>query len=292
MGRSTVHYADNQTSYDLPKAISAYESAIASTLEYPVFFYELDKLYERAGTSLEKRHDLMVKNHDHLKIRKDALLQEIKVLILSGEYDKAGDYLLLNFFPRQEGVDDLHDIYVDAMLLKGLKSMETKDYSSALAAFKNADSYPENHQIGRDDTYQRNAQIWYYQAMALEASGSKKEARQLHEKVLGQKTTDPHYQYYVALVMEKSGKKPEALQLLDGIAAAGQNLLSTGTDVDFFSKFGEGRSVEAMQADGNYLLGLASLGHGRNEEALNYFKAAVALNPNHVWAQEFEKRGI
>jgi tetratricopeptide (TPR) repeat protein len=72
----------NQTSNDLPKAISAYESAIASTLKYPVFFYELDKLYERAGTSLDKRYNLMVKNHDHLKIRKDALLQEIKVLIL------------------------------------------------------------------------------------------------------------------------------------------------------------------------------------------------------------------
>lgn len=186
-------------------------------------------------------------------------------------------------------MDDLHDIYVDAMLLKGLKSMEMKDFSSALAAFKNADSYPENHQIGHDDTYQRNAQIWYYQAMALEASGSKKEARLLNEKILGSKITDPHYQYFVAMVMEKSGKKPEALQLLDSIGTAGQNLLASGSDVDFFSKFGEGRSAKAVHADGNYLLGLASLGIGSISEANQYFNDAIALNPNQVWAREYGK---
>ncbi|MFC2123166.1 DUF5107 domain-containing protein [Bacteroidota bacterium] len=284
-----IGWGFNQTYNDVNKAIAAYEAAIENDNTDPIYYYELDKLYEQNGTQLAKRYDLLTGNHKYLSKRKDALLQEIKVLILHGDLDKAMDYLTDNFFPRQEGVDQLHDIYVDTWLLKGIDAMNEKDYASALKSFQNADSYPENHQIGRDDDYERNAQIFYYQGLAIEKDGGKKEASVIFEKAVEVKTISPEYAYYSAIALEKLGKKTESEQKLDELLKTGEKLSSGEIDVDFFSKFGEGQSENFLKADGNYLMGLAYLGRGKTASAKKYLAEAKSLNPNHLWAREILK---
>ena len=276
----------NQTYMDIPKAIAAYETAIDNDPTQSRYFYELDRLYEINGAQVEKRYNLLVKNHDNLATRKDALLQEIKVLVLSGEYDTSIDYLLNNFFPRQEGVDNLHDIYVDAFLLKGLKSLRDGDYDSALSSFKNADTYPENHQIGRNDNYGRNAQIYYLQATALKSKGNRKEASKMYEKVVQVKTSNPEYLFYIGQAKEDLGNKMEAEEIFDDLIKRGEKLTNGETDVDFFSKFGEGASSKIMQSDGNFLIGLGYIGKKNIDEAIKFLTLAETLNPNHLWARE------
>jgi len=284
-----IGWGYNQTYQDIDKAISAYEAAIEHDKTQPIYYFELDRLYEEKGIDLKTRYDLLVNNHENLQRRKDALLQEIKVLILSGELDKSMDYMLNNFFPRQEGVDELHDIYVDTWLLKGLKSLDKKDFDGATTSFNRADEYPENHQIGRDDDYERNAQIYYYQALAMEKNGKKKESTVLYNKAAVVKTQSPEYRYYTALSMQKLKKKDESIKILDRLMETGKEMSAGEMDVDFFSKFGEGQSEKHVRADGNYLMGLASLGKSRKSDAKKYFIEAKSLNPNHLWASEMLK---
>jgi tetratricopeptide (TPR) repeat protein len=254
-----------------------------------IYYYELDKLYELNGTPPQKRYEVLVGNHEHLIKRSNALIREIKVLLLANEYDKALGYLQDNYFPRQEDIDDIHEIYVDACLLKGMAAMRQKAYSEAIDDFIKADHYPENHLIGRDENYERNAQIFYYQALAMENNGMADKAQTSFRSAAIVQIRNPEYKYYKALALIKIGKKKEANNLLDELNQSGKERIEGKTDVDFFSKFGEGESGQFIKADGYYLRALASLGKNEVTSARKYLGEAKKLNPNHLWAGEILK---
>ena len=280
-------WGHDQTYHDIEKAITAYEAAIKHNNTDPRYYYELDKLYEKNGTPVSKRYALLTTNHQYVSQRPDAFLQEIKVMLLHGENKKAIDYLTGNFFPRQEGVDNLHDIYVDACMAQGIAELDAGDYQAALAFFKMADLYPDNHQLARNTAYQRNAQIHYYQARATEKLNNKKEATGLLKQVTEMEVHAPRYQYYKALALQKTGKKANVLA--SEIEAEGKQLMSDSEDIDFFSKFGEGQSAQNRKAEGYYLLALAEILKNNNDQAKDYLQRANQLNPNDLWVILFLK---
>ncbi len=266
---------------DPQRAIRAYETAIQHQRQDPRYYLELDKLYEKQGADLEKRYALLTGNHEYVARRPDALLQEIKVLTLYGKSEQAIDYLVNHFFPRQEGVDNLHDIYVDACLAQGLTELEAGRRTKALHYFELADEYPANHQIARNPAYQRNAQIKYLQALAKD----KKAATALFREVAEMEVRDPRYQYYQALALQQLGRETEVNALARSIRTAADDLLQVEANVDFFSKFGEGQSEQARQADGYYLQALSLLLTGEEAAAAKDLKKAALLDPSHLWAR-------
>ena len=133
---------------DLDKAIAAYEQAIKIDKSYPRFFDELDRLYERKGTEIEKRDQLLKQNHTTLKEHSSALLREALVANANMDYDRSSAILTQHYFNRQEGRSGLHDIYVDACLLNAKELMGKEKWDQALAALEAADLYPENQSIG------------------------------------------------------------------------------------------------------------------------------------------------
>jgi tetratricopeptide (TPR) repeat protein len=275
----------NQARNDLNKAIAAYESAIQYDKSEPRFYYELDKLYEKNGSNIEKRYKLLTGNHQFVSQRPDAFLREVHVLLLYGENKKAIQYLVDNFFPRQEGVDNLHEIYADACLAQGIRELKTNHYESALEFFKMADKYPENHQIARNINYEKNAQIFYYQALVLELLKKTDETSSIMKKVSDMNIRAPQYKYYQALACQKSGNSKQANLLAKEIETAGNELLSSAGGVDFFSKFGEGRSENARQSEGNYFLGLANILQGNFRDARQCLEKAIQLDPGALWAK-------
>jgi tetratricopeptide (TPR) repeat protein len=275
----------NQAKNDLNKAIAAYEAAIHYDKSEPRFYYELDKLYEKNGSTIEKRYKLLSENHQFVSQRPDAFLREIQVMLLYDENEVAIQYLLNNFFPRQEGVDNLHDIYVDACLAQGIRELNSDRYKKALKYFQMADKYPENHQIARNSKYEKNAQIFYYQAFVYEKFNNEDSTASLLKKVSDLYIREPHYKYYKALVYQKIGNNKQAKILAKEIETKGNELLSSVGEVDFFSKFGEGQSEKARQSEGNYLLGLANLIHGNDTDARKQFETAIQLNPSALWVK-------
>lgn len=282
-------WAYNQANQDPQKAISAYETAIQYDKTEPKFFYELDKLYEENGTEIEKRYQLLTANHEVVSQRTDAFLQEVQVMLLQGDRKKALGYLLTQFFPRQEGVDNIHDIYVDACLTQGLTELYAGNYKQAHESFLMADQYPANHQIARTAGYERDAQILYYQAMAAEKLRNRKEATSLRKKIAALTIRDPKYQFYQALVYQQSGNKDQAAELAKEVEEKGNELLSGTASIDFFSKFGEGQSARVRQSEGNYLLALANFIQGNTSDAKQYLETAHQLNPDDLWVKLFRE---
>jgi tetratricopeptide (TPR) repeat protein len=272
---------------DIPKAIEAYEKALASGQVTPRLFIELDSLYEKGNIVPERRYAALERHHDILTQRVESFTREIRVLVLMGKYDQAIDYLTNNYFHVQEGDDSIHDVYMDAHLLKGLQCIEEEKYEQALQHFQKASEYPENLSVGRPERDPRAPQVAWYIASAYEALGQTDKAQEIYQSVPLERGRfgGSESLFYQGLILTKTDRLDEAGKTFDRLIESGRRRLSDSQETDFFAKFGERETQQMRNASAHYLMGLGYLGKGQMEEAKAEFRQATQLNLNHVWAK-------
>ena len=265
------------------RAISAYEKAIALDSSQAIFFTELDEIYESANVDISRRCSLLSRHHETVKQRYDSYVREIRMLILSGKYDQALNYLTTDFFSRQEGVNDLHDIYVDACLLAGMEQMQKKRANSACKYFAMADQYPENQCISRSENYPRNSQIYYMTAQALRQKGQHKEANKYLSLAANNDTQNSIYTYYKALATKGLDKQANITPWFDALIEKGSGEITDYVE-NFFVSFGPGRTVNQVNAEAYFMIGLGYLGKGDTLQARHNFEKAIIAKKDHLWA--------
>ena len=289
---ATVHrnlgWAYYRTEKNTPKAITSYEKAINCDSKDPRLYAELDVLYEAGGASPEKRLALLEKNHKTVIKRDDSLLREIMLLVQAARYGDAIELLTKRHFHTWEGSGEVHDVYIDAYLLRGRKSFADKEYDKALEDYLTAGEYPENLEVGRPENDRRAPQVSYFIATAYEALGDGKEAKKFYEKAAQQESTSqwPQTQYYQALAFGKLGQNQQAREIFDRLISTGQEKLTEDMEMDFFAKFGERQSREVRMASAHYIIGLGYLGNGQMQKAKAEFEQAIMLNVNLIWAAQ------
>ncbi|MFB3905350.1 MAG: DUF5107 domain-containing protein [Acidobacteriota bacterium] len=272
---------------DVPKAIQSYEQAVARSNQDPRWFLELDLLYELGNVEPAHRLATLEKNHKVLLARKEALTREIMVLLLNGKLDQAIDYLTNNFFHVREGGGEIHDVYVDAHLLKGLQLMNEKKHREALAHFQKASEYPENLSVGRPTNDRRAAEVAYHLGSAYEALGDSETARDFYlqgaeEPVL------PQWQearFYQGLCLKKLGRDAEAQANFERLIETGRRRFAEDGSSDFFAKFGEQETRQARKASAHFIVALGLLGQGQREQARTELEQATRMNQSHLWAR-------
>jgi tetratricopeptide (TPR) repeat protein len=277
-----------RTQHDLRKAIFSYEKAIVCREDDARLFTELDELYERGNTPPEKRLAMLTKNHATVVKRNDSLEREIITLVLAGRYDEAVEFLSTTHFHVREGGGEIHEVYVDAHLLRGLSRLREGQAQEALADFQAAAEYPENLSVGRPKSDGRAAQIAYYTGRAYEALGNSEQAKQCYTTCTGQRGRwqGSDGRFYQGMALKKLGRGAEAQGIFEGLIKTGQERLAGSEAADFFAKFGERETPEARQASAHYLIGLGYLGKGELDSARTELETAATLNVSHVWAKE------
>jgi tetratricopeptide (TPR) repeat protein len=280
-------WAYYRTENNIPKAITCYEKAISCNNKDPRLYVELDRLYEVDNVSLVKRLALLEKNHTTVVKRNDSFLREIMLLVLVGRYDEALDFLANNHFHVREGGGEIHDVYVDGLLLRGLKHFKNKKFNNALSDFHRASEYPENLSVGRPKNDRRAPQVAYYLGTAYEALGDADKAAEFYEKAAGQRVTSrwSEARFYQGLSFSKLGQKDKAEEIFDELIDAAKEKLSQEAAVDVFAKFGRQQTEAARKASAHYALGLGYLGKGMPDKAKAEFEKAVKLNVSHIWAK-------
>jgi tetratricopeptide (TPR) repeat protein len=271
---------------DLTKAIKCMERALFYNKSEPRLFYELDLLYEAGGVSPRKRLDLLEKYQSIIEQRDDSLSREILLLVQLGDYDKAINLLESHHFHVWEGGGRIHELYVDAHLLRGLEYFQKKEFERALQDYQKALEYPENLEVGRPYHDRRAFQIYYFIGTAYEALGKSRQAREFFQSAVQEKQIGSEVSYYQGLAYKKLGRVEDANQMFDELIAYSQQLLKKTKGLDFFAKFGERQSEAKRRAQAHYLLGLGYLGKGRKREAQAEFEKAIRLNPNHFKARK------
>jgi len=266
---------------DLKKAIAAYEKAVANKNDDPVYYAELDPLYERSNTPIETRAKLFEGRNEIARKRDDSFVRQIIVLNLSGQYEKAVEYLEGATFHFREGSSRVRDISVDAKLLYGKKLMSEKKYQEALNQFLSTIDKQMSGLMGD----KRNPQINYYVGLAYEALGKKKEAKSYFSLSAGEETEASDFiSYYKGLSLQKLGNKEKATACFNAMVAEGENRIKKGADVDFFAKFGEREAANVQQSNAYLLKGLGYKGLGNATSAAENLKKAIELSASNLYA--------
>jgi tetratricopeptide (TPR) repeat protein len=271
---------------DYNQAITHYEKAIDKDCSQAIYFTELDELYELNGTSVFKRHEILTKNHQTVVKRYDSFVREIRMLIQHGEYDKALSYLTNHFFSRQEGINDLHDIYVDACLQAGLEQMGKTQYLLAEQYFFMADEYPANQFYPREEKYARSAQIYYLTGLLYEEWGKRKNAGKYFAKAIETDTQETIYDYYRALALHKINHKNEINTIFDEMIRSGRKEIAEKVE-NFFVSFGPGKTLAQVNADAYFKIALGYLGKGESAKSKEYFEKTILTKPDYLWGKYY-----
>jgi tetratricopeptide (TPR) repeat protein len=267
------------------KAIASYEKAMKLKKDEPVYYEELDALYEMSNTPVEKRLALFEGNNETVSKRDDAFARQITVLTLAGKPEKAVEYLTGRKFNYREGSSRVRDIIIDAHLMLGKKLFTEKEYKKALEHFLLA-QVPEE-EAGESRLGNRNLQVDYFIGTAYEALGNNSKARNYFTMSTGQQARNTSYiKYYQALSYSRLGKKKEAADIFNALVAEGDRQIgqSSSGEVDFFAKFGEREAENARLSNAYLLKGLGQKGLGNGTAAKENLQKAVELSAGNLYA--------
>jgi len=267
------------------KAIAAYEKAIELDRDEPIYYEELDNLYEMSNAPIEKRLGLFEGNNEVIRKRDNSFARQIAVLTLAGKAGKAVEYLKGRQFNYVEGSSKVRDIIVDAHLVLGIKYLKEKDFRKALEVFILA-QVPEEEASG-SRFGNRNIQVDYYIGLAYEALGNKKKAKEYFTSCAGFKSGFMGYiAYYQGLSNIKLGNKEKAFGIFNSLVTKGEGQVSQNPSatVDFFAKFGSREAENARLSNAYLLKGLGNKGLGNTSQATGDLKKAVELAASNLWA--------
>jgi len=267
------------------KAIASYEKAIDLKKDEPVYYEELDALYEMSNAPVEKRLALFEDSNETVLKRDDAFARQIIVLTLAGKPDRAVEYLTGRKFSYREGSSRARDMIIDAHLMLGEKYFDSKDYDKALEQFLLA-QVPEE-EAGGSRSGNRNLQASYYIGKAYEALNNKSMARKYYALSTSQESISSSYiKFYQGLSFSKLGEKNEAAEAFNALVAEGDRLIEQRTSAtsDFFAKFGEREAENARLSNAFLLKGLGYKGLGNNAAAIENLQKAVELSAGNLYA--------
>ena len=273
------------------KAIAGYEKAIAFNNKDPRIFQELDILYEKNKKPATERLAILEQNIQTVMKHDEAVMRLLTLYNETGAYDKAIDIMANRHFHVWEGGGEIHDIYVDSHLLKGMDLLKSGKQKEAISEFEVADLYPENLEVGRPETGGHSAKGYYYMGKAYQALGNKKKAKECFEIAANSQVRRRRVQLasentlFNALAMGETGRMAESKDLLQKLSAEIDGQLAGRVSVD--SKFGEDGSKDERIANLNYLKGLLECANGNDSSGKALLQKAIDLNPNLIWAKQF-----
>lgn len=269
---------------DIPKAVSSYEKALAQNNNEAIYFTELDELYEMSNADIGTRLKLFEGNNEVVKKRDDAFIRQIEVLTLAGKPELAVEYLEGMEFAYREGSSRVREIIIDAQLMLGKKYYARNDYEKALAHFMKAQVPDE--EAGSARFGNRDMQVNYYLATALEALGKLNEAGEFYRKAAHQEPGRiTAMDYYRGLSMMKTGDSLKAKEVFDSMIAEADRQLKEPVTSEAGVIFGEREADNVRQSRVLTMKGLGNKGLGKTTAASEDLKKAVELSHSNLWAK-------
>lgn len=270
---------------DLDNSMKYYDLAIKANPDDPLLLTESDKIYEQANVSEAQRlkrletHLKTVMKHD------DAVMRLLTLYNAAGQYDKAIKILDNRHFHLWEGGGQVHDIYVDSHMLKGLKLLKGKHYKEAIREFDLANQYPVNLEVAPSPRGGYEAKVYYLSGLAYEGLKQMDKAKECFEKSAAMsfrnRLTDLNY--YKVKALRKLDKKKEAEETLAKLQASLEHMQKNL--MDSYAKFGEANQ-NVQQSNILYYSGLIHLLQDNPTAANTDFKQAIELYPGNIWAKQ------
>lgn len=272
---------------DIAEAIASMEKAIRLNPTHPRLYFELDRYYEQYKKSPDERYAILNSRLEAVMRHDDALTRFVVLCCETGHYDQAIELLTRRHFSTWEGRGEIHDIYVDALLRRGVQHLDQQNYEQALRDFEAALLYPDNLEVGKplyDPTLSR---VYYWIAKANEELNQRDQAVTYYQMAIDHFAREPEFMFYRGLALRELARTDEAIAVFDRIVEEGTIGLKERENEDFFAKFDDSRTPEQRAAYIHFAIGLGHYGKGDIEQAKRHFRQALEFNLNHLWANYY-----
>lgn len=269
---------------ELDKSMKYYDMAIKANPNDPLLLTESDKIYEQANQPANVRLKRLESYLKTVMKHDDAVMRLLTLYNASGQYDKAIKILDNRHFHLWEGGGQVHDIYVDSHMLKGMKLLKGKRYKDAIREFELANQYPVNLEVAPSPRGGYEAKVYYLSGVAYEAMNQADKAKECFEKSANtdfrNRLTDLNY--YKVKSLRKLSKNEEANATLADMQKSLEHMQKNL--MDSYAKFGEANQ-NVQQSNILYYSGLVHLLENNPSAANEDFKQAIQLYPGNIWAK-------
>lgn len=269
---------------ELDKSMKYYDMAIKANPNDPLLLTESDKIYEQANQPANVRLKRLESYLKTVMKHDDAVMRLLTLYNASGQYDKAIKILDNRHFHLWEGGGQVHDIYVDSQMLKGMKLLKGKRYKDAIREFELANQYPVNLEVAPSPRGGYEAKVYYLSGVAYEAMNQADKAKECFEKSAntGFRNRLTDLNYYKVKSLRKLNKNEEADATLADMRKSLEHMQKNL--MDSYAKFGEANQ-NVQQSNILYYSGLVHLLENNSSAANEDFKQAIQLYPGNIWAK-------
>ena len=291
-------------SKDIRKAREAFEKAIELSPDDMRILFEYDQLRKKMNDSPEERLASLEPLKDKIITRDDFSVELAALYNFSGRFSEALRFLKnRRFHPWEGGEGQVLRQYSTASIKLGEHALKEGNSELALQHFEQAEDTPDN--LGEKfHPLQAKAHINYWKGMALNALGRSEEAVECFESSASEHgdfidmAVSEHSEmtYFRALSMMELGKMDAAKKLLEELKSYGLKKLEEEVEIDYFATslplllVFEEDLQKRNEWENRYLVGLAELGLGNNEAALEQFNIVLELNAMHQGAGRANKK--
>lgn len=252
-----IGYAYDIMTKEIDKSIGMYLDAIRLEPQNHKLYAELDDIYSKAGRFAESVR--LLENVPREARRSSLLARLSSAYIDIGEYDKSLDILVNTFFEPMEGYYGFWDIYVDALLAKGLTLLKKNRVEESVKYFTDATKYPRNLGIGAPHPrYRQDVMQLYYAGLAHEKLGDTATAQKIWNEALERSPElSNEHSVFEGLVLRKLGREEESKSLIKKIIDENKSKINNPY--------------------ARYVTGLAYLAEGRTKEGLKEIDSALEI---------------
>lgn len=254
---------------------------------------EMDKLAEKLGLPAAERLAEMEKRRATAEKYDACILRMAYLCNETGDYDGALKILTGRRFHVWEGGEGLLAPFADALLLRGLKRMDAKDYAGAQKDFETALTYPENLQAGRPGDAGTEPKARYWLAQSLKAQGDAAGWKRELENSLKGWVHPGEMNYWRHRALKELGRDGGAAQLEELAKGIAELEKPQPAVIDAYAKFGgENSPMERAQDNkwkAKYLRGLKADAEGKAAEAKELFGEVAKNKPAVLWAARMMK---
>lgn len=298
--------------HDAAKAVADMEKAFELDKTDGRILMELDQLYKSLGYDHSKRLKNLQKYPDMVAGRDDLLLEEVTLLNLTGQYQKAMEKLDAHkFHPWEGGEGKVSGQYQLSRIELAKAALDKKDYDRAISLLRECLVYP--HHLGEGKLYGAQENDFYYLLGCAydgrshsnsHQSGDADEARKCWQQAtLGPQEpaaamyyndAKPDKIFYQGLALTKLGRDNEAHGRFYKLLNYGKKHIFDKVKMDYFAvslpdmQIWEGNLDKANKVHCLFMLALGYYGLGNKEEAVRYLNEASQLDNNHLAIYQFK----
>ncbi|WP_134087948.1 DUF5107 domain-containing protein [Olivibacter sp. XZL3] len=285
---------------DFAKAMRTMEEAFYLDKSDARVLMELDQLYKLQQVTPETRLALLNQYPDLLAERDDLYLEKITLLNLQGSFAEAFDLLARHkFHPWEGGEGKVTNQYLLAGQELAKESLMQADYLRALHLLHALESYPHHLGEGKLPNAPEN-DIHYLLGLTYERMGNSGKAKHYFElatqgdsepvQAIFYNDPQPDKIFYQGLAWSKLRQPARAGQIFQRLYDFGFAHMEDVIHIDYMAVslpdllvFDQDLSWK-NRIHCHYMVGLAALGFGRYEEAVDRLNEVLAFNNSHLGA--------